>query len=69
MDEKQEPENEVELHEVAVLLSSGETDEWSAVKDALMDTDLGGALVVVGSDDKVVAIYAPGMWMKVEYDA
>lgn len=61
-------ENEVELHTATVLLSSGDVDEWADVRDAIMDVDLGGSLVVVGADEKTVAIYAPGMWMKVEYD-
>lgn len=62
--------NEPELlHAATVMLSSGDIDEWQDVRDAIVDSDMGGALVVVGADEKVVAIYAPGMWMKVEYDA
>jgi hypothetical protein len=61
-------EETVELHNCTVLMASGDTDEWVDIKDAVMEVDLGGALMIVGSDDKVAAIYAPGMWMKVEYD-
>jgi hypothetical protein len=61
---------------VSVLLSSGDVDEWEDAHDAVMDMDLGGALRVFGTPEetedgmvaKVVAMYAPGMWMKVEYD-
>ena len=57
---------------VTVLMSSGDEDVWDAVEAADMDMDLGGALVITArvDEDEVqnVAVYAPGMWMKVEVD-
>jgi hypothetical protein len=58
---------------VSVLLSSGEFDAWENV-NAEMDLDLGGSLVIrEDSEDeetpgRILAIYAPGMWMKAEFD-
>lgn len=73
---------------VRVLMSSGESDYWEDVDDAL---EVAGALYVVSStgedpgkvlrlqeerpdgsvagvDWEVEAIYAPGMWMKMEFE-
>ncbi len=58
----------VALHKVTVLLASGDEDTWDDVEDAVMNMEAGGALTVIGSDKNVAALYAPGMWMKVEYD-
>ena len=66
---EQQDDEQVELHTATVLLASGDVDEWEGVRDAIMDMDMGGALLVVGADERVVCTYAPGMWMKVEYDA
>ena len=55
--------------DITVLLSSGETDEWENA-DASMEMDLAGALIVReesdNEDGRIVALYAPGMWMKLE---
>lgn len=58
---------------VTVLLSSGDEDRWEAV-DVEMDLDLGGSLVIreQAEDDetpgRMVGLYAPGMWMKAEFE-
>lgn len=55
---------------VTVLMSSGDEDVWDEVEAADMEMDLGGALVITARVDEEnvrnVAVYAPGMWMKVE---
>ncbi len=58
---------------ITVLLSSGSEDEWEDVGNAEMTMDLGGALVITSEPledgtEKVLAVYAPGMWMKAEFD-
>jgi len=53
---------------VTVLLSSGDADEWSD-SSAEVTMDLGGALIIrdgEGDESPVLAVYAPGMWMKFE---
>lgn len=58
---------------VSVLLSSGETDSWENV-GCEMDLNLGGSLVVREDTEseedsgRILAIYAPGMWMKAEFE-
>lgn len=51
---------------VLVLLASGELDTWEDVASAEIDMSLAGALVVT-TDEGVAAIYAPSMWMRMEY--
>lgn len=62
--------------DVKVLLSSGEEDEWQNVRIE-MSMDLGGALLIYYDSDEdpvdednnpgsILAIYAPGMWMRTE---
>jgi hypothetical protein len=58
---------------VTVMLSSGDEDVWEDA-GAEMSMDLGGALIVTddapeGQPSTVVAIYAPGMWMKAEFES
>lgn len=60
------PEEQQQLINADVLLSSGDLDEWVDILDAVVEPELGGALVILGPE-KLAAIYAPGMWMKVEY--
>lgn len=60
---------------VTILLSSGDEDAWENASVEI-DTGLGGTLLVreeageLASDEggAIVAMYAPGMWMKVEFD-
>lgn len=61
---------------IAVMMASGDVDEWEDVSDAIVDMDLGGTLTIVGEPFEhegeivrpVEARYAPGMWMKVEFN-
>jgi len=56
-------------------MSSGETDEWDDVGGARIDWPA-GALIILSTDGDpltdegaiVACIYAPGMWMKIEYE-
>lgn len=58
---------------VIVLLSSGDEDRWENV-DAEMNLDLGGSLVIREEEPdpelngRMLALYAPGMWMKSEFE-
>lgn len=45
-------------------------NEWDAevylsVKDAVVSE---GQLIVIGHDDRAVAVWAPGSWLRVDYD-
>jgi hypothetical protein len=56
-----------------VMLSSGDEDRWENV-DVEMSLDLGGSLVIREEetdpelDGRMIALYAPGMWMKAEFE-
>lgn len=50
--------------DVTVLMASGDTDEW---EDVGIGIDENGYLKLENKE-KLVAIYAPGMWMKAELD-
>lgn len=61
--------------DVRILLSSGQLDDWESIDECTMSMDLGGALLILckypdghphGGQQYVVAMYAPGMWMKME---
>lgn len=54
---------------VVVLMSSGTEDEWDDLLGCEMDIRAGGALLLTAGtkeEPSVVAVYAPGMWMKFE---
>lgn len=61
---------DVNLNAVKVLLSSGDEDVWEKISGYEIDMQLGGALVIKNELDEkheyIEAVYAPGMWMKIE---
>jgi len=69
----QDTRNDADSMTVSVLMTSGQVDEWEGVVGANED---GGSLVILdhfkdgdGSPPyRILAVYAPGMWMKAEFE-
>lgn len=51
---------------IRVLLSSGELDEWTDTGGVRVEDE--GYLEVLDLGNRLLAIYAPGMWMRIEFD-
>lgn len=59
--------------QVAVLMSSGDEDVWFDLQGferpvtGRVVVSEQGMLTIIGPDESIQAMYAPGMWMRVEF--